>query len=586
MEKKQEREQEPIYSYDALPPLFFSEDPQPEETAATLAEPPASYSVYRNQITDEGGKELSDIPSAAFFSLDVVSRPVREENAEVFDPLALDDEVEEEPVVVKAAAVASEKAWFRLGRRFRSPMLQLHKEILDFCEFLSPTPQEEKSRAAAVQSVTDVIKHIWPECKVEVFGSFKTGLYLPTSDVDVVILDSKVITPLIGLKALDKALRQQNVGKKIQVIKARVPIVKFIERHSEIPFDISFDIDGGPKAADYMKDAVKRLPPLRPLCMILKVFLQQRELNEVFSGGIGSYALLSMLIAHLQIYWGGQHIQRHGQQREQNLGVLLTSFFEFYGRKLNNRDIGVACNSPSNFYLKTAKGFVSKDKDYLLSIQDPQDPGNDIARNSYNYYKVKSAFANAFTILTDSNSIMKLGPNRSILGTIIRPDNLLLNRKCVESTGGLQFLTNSWDPLDSPFQNGKGDEDNIVYNWQLMDDEPLPRGDSNLVDVDNVFKKKKKKKRNDKHKEKSEARESGKCKEEEEERENGDGESSRERGKKRRSNEKNPGREDRKSRRRKKIKTRNDDYEKFEQQKRDYERFANGLPRYSGSSLW
>lgn len=76
-----------------------------------------------------------------------------------------------------------------------------------------------------------------------------------------------------------------------------------------------------------------KIPPLRPLCLILKVFLQQRELNEVwgfimpsfckecvlilpmtpmhfvirsfvlkvYSGGIGSYALLTMLIAHLQV---------------------------------------------------------------------------------------------------------------------------------------------------------------------------------------------------------------------------------------------------------------------------------------------
>lgn len=30
-----------------------------------------------------------------------------------------------------------------------------------------------------------------------------------------------------------------------------------------------------------MQEAVAKWPPLRPLCLILKVFLQQRELNEV-----------------------------------------------------------------------------------------------------------------------------------------------------------------------------------------------------------------------------------------------------------------------------------------------------------------
>lgn len=92
-------------------------------------------------------------------------------------------------------------------------------EIVDFCEFLSPTPEEKAARDMAIASVSDVIKHIWPHCQVyrtfsycillillfvvfyvsmkghcrcfqvEVFGSFRTGLYLPTSDIDVSSID-------------------------------------------------------------------------------------------------------------------------------------------------------------------------------------------------------------------------------------------------------------------------------------------------------------------------------------------------------------------------------------------------------------
>ncbi|KAI8003391.1 Terminal nucleotidyltransferase 4A [Camellia lanceoleosa] len=47
-------------------------------------------------------------------------------------------------------------------------------------------------------------------------------------------------------------------------------------------------------------DAISKWPPLQPLYFILKFFLQQRELNEVYTGGIGLYALLVMLIAMMQ----------------------------------------------------------------------------------------------------------------------------------------------------------------------------------------------------------------------------------------------------------------------------------------------
>lgn len=38
-------------------------------------------------------------------------------------------------------------------------------EILDFCDFISPSTEEQSSRTAAVQDVSDVAKHIWPKCK-------------------------------------------------------------------------------------------------------------------------------------------------------------------------------------------------------------------------------------------------------------------------------------------------------------------------------------------------------------------------------------------------------------------------------------
>ena len=37
--------------------------------------------------------------------------------------------------------------------------------------------------------VEEAIKQEFPGARVEVFGSFQTGLYLPTSDIDMVVFD-------------------------------------------------------------------------------------------------------------------------------------------------------------------------------------------------------------------------------------------------------------------------------------------------------------------------------------------------------------------------------------------------------------
>ncbi|KAE8790070.1 non-canonical poly(A) RNA polymerase PAPD5 [Hordeum vulgare] len=473
--------------YDALPGLTLgfsleedldAPEPRPSSypaaTAAAEEDATATYAVFRNEIT-AAGDPLVDIPAADFFSLDV-SAGVRAEPASPSSVAARPAAMATPSSALartEQPAQGSERAWFRGGRLFRSPMLQLHKEILDFCDFISPSAEEQSSRTAAVKAVSDVVKHIWPHCKVEVFGSFRTGLYLPTSDIDVVVFDTRAKTPQ-GLYALAKALSQKGVAKKIQVIaKARVPIVKFVERISGIPFDISFDIDGGPQAADFIKDAIKKMPALRPLCMILKVFLHQRELNEVYTGGVGSYALLTMLITHLQLIWGAKDMLGYRQSKEHNLGILLVKFFDFYGRKLNYTDVGISCNSARTFFLKSDNDFVNLDRPHLIAIQDPMVPDNDIGKNSFNYFKVKSAFSKAYSVLTDPKLITGLGPDRSILGTIVRPDSVLLDRKGWNTDGALaDMLAEPWEPLPQQFDSENG----ALYNWHALDDdEPLPR---------------------------------------------------------------------------------------------------------------
>ena len=90
--------------------------------------------------------------------------------------------------------------------------------------------------------------------------------------------------------------------------------------------------------------------------------------------------------------------------------------------------------------------------------------------------QAKSAFAMAFSTLTNTKTIARLGPNKSILSAIIRPDAVLLERKG-GSDGKLTFnnlFPNNGEPLDRLH----GDQQEIYCNWALNDEEeePLPRG--------------------------------------------------------------------------------------------------------------
>ncbi|MCJ8728354.1 hypothetical protein PDJAM_G00003570, partial [Pangasius djambal] len=92
-------------------------------------------------------------------------------------------------------------------RRYSPGVNGLHEEIVDFYAFMSPRPEEEAMRRDVVNRIESVIKNLWPAANVQIFGSFSTGLYLPTSDIDLVVFGKWERPPL---QQLDQALRQQN----------------------------------------------------------------------------------------------------------------------------------------------------------------------------------------------------------------------------------------------------------------------------------------------------------------------------------------------------------------------------------------
>jgi hypothetical protein len=59
--------------------------------------------------------------------------------------------------------------------------------------------------------------------------------------------------------------------------------------------------DSGPRAAYYLRQWSDRLPALRPLVLVVKLLLREHHLNDVASGGLGSWALANMVMAHLRV---------------------------------------------------------------------------------------------------------------------------------------------------------------------------------------------------------------------------------------------------------------------------------------------
>jgi DNA polymerase sigma len=121
-----------------------------------------------------------------------------------------------------------------------------------------------------VAAIRRLAANLWPASQTILFGSQATGLALPGSDLDIVILGAsdELENPASGfswdqrqalgdrLRALLKAMRKGNlVAGKAVVIKARVPIIK-CDLRAGVAADISLGAANGAAAVRFIQKQV------------------------------------------------------------------------------------------------------------------------------------------------------------------------------------------------------------------------------------------------------------------------------------------------------------------------------------------
>lgn len=74
------------------------------------------------------------------------------------------------------------------------------------------------------------------------------------------------------------------------------------DKATDVRVDISFNMNNGVKSAEMIKHYMSVYPMLSKLVLVLKQFLAQRDMNEVFYGGISSYSLILMVVSFLQVF--------------------------------------------------------------------------------------------------------------------------------------------------------------------------------------------------------------------------------------------------------------------------------------------
>jgi len=278
--------------------------------------------------------------------------------------------------------------------KIASPIFRMSQEIMDFHDYLAPNAKTIADREMIIRDLSATIKELWPTSEVGVFGSTATKLFLPDSDIDLVVLaeisDKRFNTVL---HKLGNHLLSKGIVDYIEVITtARVPIIKLREKTTQIKADICFNRINGLKAAEMINSFQTIFPEFRYLVYIIKAFLRARNLHESFKGGLSSFLLQLMIVHFLQ--------DVYKEKESLPLAELLIKFFDTYGNQMNYDDLGISIRNGGHLiYKKHAKWMEKNRRMGLLTIESPYEKYVDIGGSCYNFKMVQRSFKHAVDML-------------------------------------------------------------------------------------------------------------------------------------------------------------------------------------------
>lgn len=271
---------------------------------------------------------------------------------------------------------------------------KLNQELYNLYLTLSPHNEEVKIRNFLTNRMKDFIAKVLPNFKFQSFGSTECKLYLPSSDIDILLVcDQKDVIPNKTLTHLGNILRKDcdfiDQTYVIHIRTARVPILKCRDKFFGFEFDIIVNKIDGMKQVKYIQDKITEFPYLKPLCLLLKQFLKTRNLNDSKSGGLCSYAQFLLMLHFTQLHPVMQ--QKNFIDPLKNLGVIFLDFFQFYGFDFPYE--GVTMSVRDNLYKKQSISNA------IISIEDPVNTQHDVGDNCSNMHTIKEVFRHAYRVM-------------------------------------------------------------------------------------------------------------------------------------------------------------------------------------------
>ena len=281
-------------------------------------------------------------------------------------------------------------------------------------------PTEIEAARLFTAEVKSIVRENYPDNPLHVIGSHSTGLADRLSDFDFSLSfpdlekpplergpsSTRPFSRKVGQKALRNIFRSLDKSQRyqdIEIIHARVPIVKAIHRKTQLKVELQ-TMSSSEAAREYTLYYLAEFPTLRPLYILFRSALHLRKLNIVFEGGLGSYSVLIMIVNALK--------HASGKYARDDLVNHFLHVLDFYStanlykygfspdpprtfrkgrQKMSSAEKEAQLSDPMLRGLAIMRTYDPK-RPYLLCLQDPANAVNDLGCRAYGIKHVQELF--------------------------------------------------------------------------------------------------------------------------------------------------------------------------------------------------
>lgn len=321
---------------------------------------------------------------------------------------------------------------------------KLSQQILEIFQACQQQNNDLEKKELCRAELQREIQRIYPDSRLFLVGSSMNGFGSRSSDADLCLVvtsypvDQRTEARHI-LSIVQQLFFRLSYIERPQLIRAKVPIVKFRDKVSRVEFDLNVNNIVGIRNTFLLRSYAFIEIRIRPLVLIVKKWASHRGINDASRGTLSSYSLVLMVLHYLQtlpepvipslqklypdcfdpsvplhrVHLGSLQIPPYLSKNTSTLGDLFLGFLKYYATDYNWDALLIsvrdakAMQRPSNIEWK----------DKFICIEEPFDRTNTAraVHEKIKFDKIKEEFQKSYEKLRSNKDLNVILPVRTAM---------------------------------------------------------------------------------------------------------------------------------------------------------------------------